>query len=172
MHFSTEPNPVFYNNTGGFIITWFAMIFPNCLIFILVLTLTHFGVCIDSDVQFGGCQPENLTCSECYYKLKEILLKSDTNVRALSTTFFPPKDNLPEFVVVTYCFDDICNRTRTWYWTHDSSYLFFPPQTFQYLSLFFGKPATFITKNVTLMLDEECYEAHIDMFNLLTQRVS
>ena len=88
---------------------------------------------------------------------------------------------LPSFPLKTIClnlslsltaFDEICNRTRIWYWTHDSSYLFFPPQTFQYLSLFFGKPATFITKYVTLILDEDCHDAHIDMFNLLTQRVN
>ena len=145
--------------------------FPKHLIIIVLLSITHYGVCTDSDVQFGGCQPENQTCSECYYKLKEILLKSDKNVRALSTTFFPPKESIPEFVIVTYCFDEICNRTKTWYWTHDSSYLFFPPQTFQYLSLFFGKPARFITKYMNLTLDEECYDAHIDMLNLLTQRV-
>ena len=143
---------------------------PRWSIFVILLTLIKFGV--SEDAKFGGCQPENQTCTECYHKLKESLLKRDTNVRSLSTAFFPPKDNIPEFVTVTYCFGEDCNNSRVWFWTQDSSYLFFPPQTFQYLSLFFGKPATLFSKGVTLVLDEECYEATHDMFNLLTQRVS
>ena len=148
-------------------------------ILILVLTLAHLGVSTDSDVQYGGCQPENQTCSECYHELKKSLLKRDVNVRSLSTTFFPPKDNFPEFVTVTYCFNENCNKTKKWFWTRESSYLFFPLKTFQYLSLFFSKPAEFFSGNVTLTLDEECYINNTNdnpdydqMLTLLTQRVS
>ena len=141
------------------------------ILLLVLLTLTQCGMSADSEVEFGVCQPENQTCTECYHKLKESLLRTDKNIRSLSTAFFPPKDNLPEFVIVTYCFDEICNKTRKWYWTHDSSYLFFPMKTFQYLSLFFGKPATFFSRNVTLSLDVECYNASHELLNLLTQRV-
>ena len=143
---------------------------PWWVILMIILTVINFG--LSTDVTFGGCQPENQTCTECYHKLKESLLKRDINVRALSVAFFPPKENIPQFVTVTYCFGENCNKSRVWYWTHDSSYLFFPLQTFQYMSLFFGKPATLFIQNATLLLDEDCYEASNDMFNLLTQRVS
>ena len=136
----------------------------------IILTIINVGV--STDATFGGCQPENQTCTECYHKLKESLLKRDINVRALSVAFFPPEENIPEFVIVTYCFNENCNKSRFWYWTQDSSYLFFPLQTFQYLSLFFGKPAALFSQKVTLVLDEICYEAKKDLLNLLTQRVS
>ena len=144
------------------------------ILLLIFLTLLHYnGVSADLDVEYGICQPENQTCAECYRKLKESLLRTDKNILSLSSAFFPPKDNLPEFVIVTYCFDEeICSKTRVWYWTHDSSYLFFPIKTFQYLSLFFGKPATFFSRNLTLNLDMECYNASHDLLNLLTQRVS
>ncbi len=148
------------------------MVLMYISLLLLLISFIHIGVSADSEVEFGGCQPENQTCAKCYHKIKESLLKKDKNVRALSTAFFPPKDNLPEFVNVTYCFDEICNKPRIWYWTHDSSYLFFPMKTFQYLSLFFGKPATFFSRNVTLYLDMECYNASYQLFYLLTQRVS
>lgn len=143
------------------------------ILLLISLTLLHYNdVSADLDVEYGICQPEIQTCTECYRKLKESLLRSDKNILSLSSAFFPPKDNLPEFVIVTYCFDEICSKTRRWYWTHDSSYLFFPMQTFQYLSLFFGKPATFFSRNLTLYLDMECYNASHDLVNLLTQRVN
>ena len=143
----------------------------NHVLLLVFLTLALYGVSADSEVGFGVCQPENQTCTECYHKLKESLLRTDKNIQSLSTAFFPPKDNIPEFVIVTYCFDEICNKTRKWYWTHDSSYLFFPMKTFQYLSLFFGKPAAFFSRNVTLNLDADCYNASHELLNLLTQRV-
>lgn len=144
----------------------------NCFILISLLTLVHCGLCSSEDVQFGGCQPKNQTCAECYYRLKVILLKSDINVRRLFTAFYPPRShNLPEFVTVTYCFGENCYKNKTWYWTYESSYFFLPLQTFEFLSLYFSKPMEYITQNVTLYLDEECFEADNDMFNLLTQRV-
>ena len=143
----------------------------NHVLLLVFLTLALYGVSADSEVGFGVCQPENQTCTECYHKLKESLLRTDKNIQSLSTAFFPPKDNIPEFVIVTYCFDEICNKTRKWYWTHDSSYLFFPMKTFQYLSLFFGKPTAFFSRNVTLNLDADCHDASHELLNLLTQRV-
>ena len=135
----------------------------------IILTITS---CARCNFTYGGCEPESESCSDCYLTMKQSLLGKDMNIRNLSVTFFPLKDNIPEFVTVTYCFNDNCTKIRKWFWTHDSSFLFFPLETFQYLSLFFGKPAAFFSQNVTLRLDEECYDATPDMFNLLTQRVS
>ena len=143
----------------------------NKFILISLLILIPYGFSSSADVQFGGCQSENQTCAECYHNLKVSLLKSDINIRNLFTAFYPPRSDLPEFVFVTYCFNETCLKNKIWYWSHESSYLFFPLQTFEYLSLYFSKPMKYITKNVTLFLDEECFEADNDMFNLLTQRV-
>ena len=126
-----------------------------------------------TNVTFGGeCDPNKTGCKDCYIVLKESLLKRDGNIRNLSETFFPPQANLPQFVEVTYYFGDDSNDKQIWYWTHESSYLFFPMETFQYLSLFFGKPAAFFSQKVNLTLDAECSEANHDIMRLLTQRVS
>ena len=139
---------------------------------ILTTVLAAFGMEADTNVTFGGCLPDNTNCSVCYLTLKQSLLKRDDNVRRLSQTFFPPRDNQPEFVQVTYKFGDYITNNSFWFWTHDSPYLFFPIEIFQYLSLFFGKPASLFSKSVNLTLDEECMEAQHEMMLLLTQRVS
>ena len=153
------------------LITCAIMVLNSVILILLILTCCGFSS--SADVQFGGCQSENQTCAECYYRLKVSLLKSDINIRQLFVAFYPPRTDLPEFVTVTYCFNENCtsNRRKTWYWSQESSYLFLPLQTFEFLSLYFSKPMKYITQNVTLFLDEECYEANDDMFNLLTQRV-
>jgi hypothetical protein len=143
----------------------------NNFIFISLLTLIRCASSSSADFQFGGCQPENQTCAECYHGLRVSLLKSDLNIRQLLTAFYPSRSDLPEFVTVTYCSNENCNLNKTWYWSQESSYLFLPLQTFEFLSLYFSKPMLYITQSVTLFLDEECFEADDDMFNLLTQRV-
>ena len=146
----------------------------NVTRFVSILAI---AMCSNGDstrnVTFGGeCEPNKTGCSDCYIVLKEALLKRDENVRKLSETFFPPRANLPEFVEVTYIFDGNGSKNQVWFWTHDSSYLFFPMETFQYLSLFFGKSAAFFSRKVNLNLDAECSDAKHDIMRLLTQRVS
>ena len=136
----------------------------------LLMTLVITNVGADNGITFGGCLPNKTSCSVCYTALKESLLKRDDNVQELSRKFFPPKANIPEVVEVTYKFGN--NETNVWFWTKDSSYLFFPIETFQFLSLFFSKPAAFFTQKMTLYLEEECSEVDHDILRLLTQRVS
>ncbi len=121
--------------------------------------------------RFGDCIPGRESCSECYLTLKESLLSNDENIQKLSAAFFPWNASNPIFVTVNYMFNNL-NDSEVWYWTIDSSYLFFEITTFQYLSLFFSKPATLFSQNVTLMLDENCTDASDEMLKLLTQRVS
>ena len=123
-----------------------------------------------ADVSFGDCLPGKETCSECYLTLKKALLGRDDNIQRLSNAFFPLRANIPEFVTVTYVFKNT-NEPQIWYWTHDSSYLFFQFTTFQYLSLFFGKPADLFSQKLTLMLDQDCAATPNVTFRLLTQRV-
>ena len=123
------------------------------------------------DASFGACLPGKESCSECYLTLKQSLLGRDDNIQQLSNAFFPPRANIPEFVTVTYVFENT-NDSQIWYWTHDSSYLFFQFTTFQYLSLFFGKPAELFSQELSLILDEECITTPNITFRLLTQRVS
>lgn len=133
---------------------------------------------VDSDVPFGACQPGKESCSECYLALKQSLLKRDDNVQSLSRAFFPSNASNPVFVTVTYNFGNNTNTnnsTEVWYWSYDSSYLFFEITTFQYLSLFFSKPAAFYSQKVSLTLDKECYTdngSNSPLLKLLTQRVS
>ncbi len=123
------------------------------------------------DSSFGVCLPGQESCSQCYLTLKQSLLGRDDNIRNLSNTFYPPKANIPEFVTVTYKFgNNTTIEPKFWYWSHDSSYLFFQLTTFQFLSLFFSKPAALFSQKVTLTLNESCVDS--SDFQLLTQRVS
>ena len=49
---------------------------------------------------------ENDTCTKCYKTLATELLKNADNYIALQSTFFPPDDSGPDFVIVTYVFDN------------------------------------------------------------------
>ena len=80
--------------------------------------------------------------------LKESLLKHDDNVHKLSQTFFPPISNPPQVVRVTYNFGENIDESEVWFWTSDSYYLFIPIEMFQYMSLFFSRPAYFFTKQI------------------------
>lgn len=121
------------------------------------------------DSSFGACLPGQESCSQCYLTLKQSLLERDDNIRNLSNAFYPPKANIPEFVTVTYKFGNNI-EPKIWYWSHDSSYLFFQLTTFQFLSLFFSKPAALFSQSVDLTLNESC--ANSSDLQLLTQRVS
>jgi hypothetical protein len=126
-----------------------------------------------TDLPFGSCSPGKENCSQCYLTLKKSLLSKDDNIRNLSLAFYPPRAAVPEFVTVLYKFEDLSDEEdQHWFWTHDSSYLFFPLKTFQYLSLFFGKLEKQVSQKVTLTLDAECNMTKTETMNLLTQRVS
>ena len=124
----------------------------------------------DSEDSIGQCDQGN-QCTECYRSLVESLLSRDQNLFNLSKTFFPAHSNdRPQFVSITYRFNGT-NDTRVWYWSEKGSYFIYPQQTFEYLSLFFGKASAFFAGTVTVTLDEECLYAEHFMHHL-TQRVS
>lgn len=141
----------------------------KCTIVFLVLMIDEMALS-GTPPLFGSCPPGKEACSECYLALKESLLSKDDNIRNLSMAFYPPRAEIPQFVIVRYHFDN--ETSPLWFWTHDSSYLFFPLKTFQYLSLFFGKIEAHVTKSVNLTLDAECEGSKPDNMMLLTQRVS
>ena len=130
---------------------------------------------VSATATFGGCVAGKESCRECYLTLKQELLKRDDNVFNLSRAFFPPETNPPEFVQVTYNFVDngVTNETQTWYWVGQSSYFLFPPITFQFLSLFFGKPEGYYAQEVNVTLNAtDCLGVDVYHMTLLTQRVS
>ena len=139
------------------------------LIVASILVIAVLQVDAIDDSSFGTCLPGQESCSQCYLTLKQLLLERDDNIRNLSNAFYPPKANIPEFVTVTYNFGNNV-EPKIWYWSHDSSYLFFQLTTFQFLSLFFSKPAALFSQSVYLTLNESC--ANSSDFQLLTQRVS
>ena len=146
------------------------MIASTFFTIITVLAVTKPGV--GRNETFGECLPYNRSCTVCYNALKVSLLKRDDNIRELSQKFFPPNASEPELVEVTYSFGEDHINQQVWFWTHDSSYLFFPIETFQYLSLFFGKPAAYFSQKANLTLDLECIGIDHNLLLLLTQRVS
>ena len=148
-------------------------------IFLNIITIIVFASAFSTKavakVEFGVCAPEKNSCKDCYLALKQELLKKDENVYSLSRAFFPPDTNPPEFVKVTYIFTDgdTINDSQTWFWVEQSSYFLFPPNSFQFLSLFFGKPKTYYSQEVTVTLSaSECFGVSVDYLTLLTQRVS
>ena len=136
----------------------------------MLLTFTGASYGKQNSRNFGDCLDGHESCSECYLTLKESLLSRDDNIQNLSAAFFPSSANVPVFVTVTYNFNN-SNHSEVWYWTTDSVYLFFEITTFQYLSVFFSKPAALFSQEVTLTLSEDCVDADDKMFMLLTQRV-
>ena len=136
---------------------------------LLMLIATNVAVMYAEDDSFGSCPTGKDSCSECYLALKKSLLGRDDNIRNLSLAFFPTRASSAEFVTVIYNFDNV--TTQTWFWTQESSYLFFPLKTFQFLSLFFGKLERDVFQQVTLTLDAECNATNQKTMELLTQRV-
>ena len=118
---------------------------------------------------FGNCL--------CYCELEESLLATEENTLNLTKTFFPPEDNPPEFVTVTYHFNDT-NGTigpQTWYWSAQTSHFLHPFEVFQFLSLFFSKPEPYYTGSLDITVKVECADlssSDIEKLQLLTQRVS
>ena len=129
----------------------------SCSIVALVCLLAVVNAISTTDLPFGSCSVGMENCSQCYFALKKSLLSKDDNIRNLSLAFYPPRAAIPEFVTVLYKFKDLPDEEdQLWFWTHDSSYLFFPLKTFQYLSLFFGKLEKQVSQKVILTLDAEC----------------
>ena len=143
---------------------------------VLIHALDEYGVEENRGViVIGKCHPSKMNCSECYHTLAESLLSSSDNVFHLSKTFFPPRENSPEFVKVTYFFGDMnSNETKSsvWFWSAHTSHFLHSPHTFQFLSLFFGKPEHFYSGVLNVTLKEDCANANERMMEFLTQRVS
>lgn len=123
---------------------------------------------------FGECPPGKDSCRDCYISLAQHLFQSDENVFNLSTAFFPPETNTPEFVVVRYHFQNTSyEKTQTWFWGASASYFMYPMATFQFLSLFFGKPEALWTSEVDITLNAtECEGVKQNHLKFLTQRVN
>ena len=131
---------------------------------------------------------KNNTCTRCYRMLATELLKNADNYIALQSTFFPPDDSGPDFVIVTYIFDDQEYLTETesaiqnlsnhvWFWSSSAYFFYHPLQAIQFTSLGFSDPSL-RQRNITLHLPASCYYSENitdpGPFNmkLLTQRVS
>ena len=72
----------------------------------------------DTDLPFGSCLVGKESCKECYLTLKKSLLSRDDNILNLSLAFYPPQDNIPAFVSITYLFGEAPNSTtQKWFWT-------------------------------------------------------
>ena len=149
------------------------MVYFILLFGLLMCTFTCVSGSNETDPPFGSCLVGRESCSECYLSLKKSLLSRDDNILNLSLAFYPPQSSIPVFVSITYLFGEGSDSsTQEWFWTHDSSYLFFPLQTFQYHSLFFSKLEKDVSQTLTLTLDAECSSASSKNMELLTQRVS
>lgn len=147
----------------------------------LIIVVVYTAICCapavlgDAESTVGRCSPGHDSCSECYQTLVELLLSSSENLYSLSKAFFPPRNNSPEFVKVRYYFGDKNleeTNSSVWFWSAYTSYFLHSPHTFQFLSLFFGKPQHFNSGELDIILDEECIHADLSMMELLTQRVS
>ena len=139
---------------------------------VVILTFIPYTGAVNNFV-FGECSPGKDSCRDCYISLAQHLFQSDDNVFNLSAAFFPTGTNTPVFVVVRYHFQNASfERVQTWFWGASASYFQYPVATFQFLSLFFGKPEIFWTSEVDVTLNAtECEGAKVEYLTLLTQRV-
>lgn len=127
-----------------------------------------------ADFVYGKCNEGDAICRNCYTELVRAVFGNDDNVFNLNKAFFPPRTNPAEFVVITYLFkNESMDEPKIWFWTEQSSYLLHPLHTFQFLSLFFGKPEAFYTQQADVTLNAtDCWGVDDDHLELLTQRVS
>ena len=149
----------------------------------------------------GDCMDEGKPCDQCFQTLASHLLNTGDNKYQLQKTFYPPKQNHPVFVTVTYQFKDLCsgtsnscssanisncsdtnisspcsdtntpNQNKTWFWSSGTFYFFQPLRVFQFTSLFLANPF-WRTSNVILTLPAECVNANEEFMEFLTQRMS
>ena len=118
---------------------------------------------------------ENDTCTKCYKTLATELVQNADNYIALQNTFFPPDNNGPDFVIVTYNYTYNLSEPATqmltnqiWFWSSSAYFFYHPLRVFQCTSLGFSDPSL-RQRNVTLYLPATCYENN--NMKLLTQRV-
>ena len=139
-----------------------------------IVSVSFVGGRATSNFVFGECSPGKDSCRDCYISLAQHLFQNDDNVFNLSKAFFPPDTNTPEFVVVRYHFQNTSTDTvKTWFWAASASYFIYPLATFQFLSLFFGKPEAYWTAEVDVVLNAtECEGVRMQHLTMLTQRVS
>ena len=55
---------------------------------------------------FAKCEPNREKCRDCYFALVKSLLGRADNVFSLINAFSPPGKNEPEYVIVTYSFQN------------------------------------------------------------------
>ena len=126
-------------------------------------------------ISFLTCYCNAINCR--YKDLENSLLNTEENLYQLSRAFFPPVQNPPEFVTVSYYFPEL-DQTKVWYWSVFTSSFIHPPEVLQFISLFFTKPHYFYNGTVQLILNDtaleragNCADDLLSM-QLLTQRVS
>ena len=108
-------------------------------------------------------------CSTCYKELVSKILENDENLFQVQQTFFPPLNSSPSFVTVHYLFPD--GRQRVWFWSQSYFYLLHPLHVFQFTSLWFSN-YNLHSSQLNLTLTTDCFNASLEYFALLTQRVS
>ena len=144
--------------------------------FLLLAVICNF----DETTAYGEVDIEcvNETCAKCYKTLATELLKSADNYIALQNTFFPPDNNGPDFVIVTYHYEDM-NITepimqdltdQVWFWSSSAYFFYHPLRIFQCTSLGFSDPSL-RQRSISLHLPATCYESGKNTMKLLTQRV-
>ena len=136
---------------------------------------------------------ENNACTKCYKTLATELLKNADNYIALQSTFFPPDDSGPDFVIVTYLYDQYDvneielitmqnSSSQVWFWSSSAYFFYHPLRVFQFTSLGFSDPSL-RQRSVSLHLPTTCYDPEENytrsdysnsgsFMKLLTQRVS
>jgi hypothetical protein len=126
------------------------------------------------DFEYSKCNEGKDSCRDCYAELVRAVFGNDDNVFSLNKAFFPTRTNPAEFIVITYRFkNESMDKSVVWFWTAQSSYLLHPLHTFQFLSLFFGKPEAFYTQEADVTLNAtDCSGVDDTHLELLTQRVS
>ena len=154
-----------------------------------VLLLLLAVICNFSKITAHGeidIECKNDTCTKCYKTLATELLKNADNYIALQNTFFPPDDSGPDFVIVTYMYDQHSDLNETestnmqnysshiWFWSSSAYFFYHPLRVFQFTSLGFSDPSL-RQSNITLHLPTSCYDlkgnTNSNDMKLLTQRV-
>ena len=146
------------------------------IILALLMSQCLSSICGENQEQFtfAKCEPNREKCRDCYFALVKSLLGRADNVFSLINAFSPPGKNEPEYVIVTYSFQNsTLSEDKNWFWSKSVAYYLFPMNVLQMLSLFLSKNDLKYQQQVRVTLNAtECWGVNNDYMTLLTQKVS
>ena len=149
-----------------------AIIYRCCLVLLNIVFLLLCKCSAQKTENISEICDTGATCATCFRQLVNSAITPEQNQLNMQKAFFPPDVANPVYVVVHYYDITKMKENKTWYWAESQYYASFHPlPVYQFTSLFFGD-FKFRVKELSLMLESDCFKALPEYMMLLTQRVN